>query len=195
VAKVVALSLQSRGGFHYISICTMRGLYRSVGHLKPKWNESDRAKNMSSTMNTKNFDGKRKMSHNNSTEFFGELVTSAYTRRQALADGEQILIEGDLAEMARQLYKYPIFLTGSVHGLIERAVSNERHCNDWKGVLWDILWMSRRMGKDLDEQTRQFTVIITGAGRRKYHTFLIQCGPVDFDDPRPALTVMLPEEY
>jgi hypothetical protein len=130
---------------------------------------------------------------NTMQDFFGEVIY-AYTRAQAIADGEQVELTDDLTQMAQQLYKYPIYLTRSVFDLIERAVNNKRHCNDWKGVLWDILYMSQKTGRRLDPQTTQFTVIITGAARKKYHTFLIQCGPIDIDNPAPALTIMHPEE-
>lgn len=54
--------------------------------------------------------------------------------------------------------------------------------------------MSARTGQKLDWQTIKFEVIITGTGQRKYHTLLVQCGPIDIDDPSPAITIMLPEE-
>ena len=42
------------------------------------------------------------------------------------------------------------------------------------------------------DDTRLFTVIITGVGRRKYHRFKIVCGPGDLGEP--VLTIMLPNE-
>jgi hypothetical protein len=117
----------------------------------------------------------------------------AYTRSQAIEDGFQMKLEGEEARMAQQLYKYPVYLTGGVNEMIEQAVANKKHCNDRSGVLWDILWMSRN-GRPLNEQTTQFTVIITGVGRRKKHTMLIRVGPTDIDDPKPAITIMLPSD-
>jgi len=126
------------------------------------------------------------------TEIFGEPIY-IYSRKQAIEDGYQWKLDGEHEQMARQLYKYPVYLTTSVVDLIQRAVANEKHCNDFDGVLWDILYMSRS-GCLLSPDTTQFQVIITGVGRKRYHTMLIKCGATDFDDPTPALTIMLPEE-
>ena len=124
-------------------------------------------------------------------------IVYSYTRKQALEDGEQVLLEGELGEMARSRpigYKYPVYLTRSVWALVEMAASNKKHCNDVKGVIWDILWMSRTYCRPLDPMTTEFRLTITGTGRRRLHTLIIQCGPTDIDDPAPCLTVMHPSE-
>jgi hypothetical protein len=55
------------------------------------------------------------------------------------------------------------------------------------------MYMSRRgVIREIDETTRLFRVIITGAGRSRYHTLKIVCGPGD--DGEPVLTVLMPEE-
>jgi hypothetical protein len=128
------------------------------------------------------------------TLFKPEDIIYSYTRAQAIEDGEQMPLEGELATMARELYKYPVYLTRSVVSLVERAVAHPKWCNDWAGVVWDILWMSRH-GKSVAGDTQRFKVTITGTGRRRLYDMLIQCGPTDIDDPSPALTVMLPEEH
>lgn len=117
-------------------------------------------------------------------------IVYSYTREQAVEDGEQVLLTGELAQMARQLYKFPVYLTRSVWALVEMATSDKRYHNDVPGVIWDILWMSRHYCRKIDNQTTQFQVTITGTGRRRLHTLYIQCGPTDIDDPAPALTVM-----
>lgn len=126
-------------------------------------------------------------------KIFGNVIYT-YTRKQAIADGYQIKLEGAHAEIARQAgWKYPVYLTSGVWELIEQAVASERHCNDFNGVLWDIVWMARS-GKDISQDTRVFQVIITGTGRQKYHQLYLQVGPVDIDDPEPAITIMLSED-
>jgi len=121
----------------------------------------------------------------------------AYTRKQAIEDGLQAelsQIDPSLAEMAKQIYKFPVYLTSSVTTLIEMAVSNPKQANDLTGVVWDILWMSTRAARPLDERTVAFTVIITGTGRKRNHQMIAQCGPIDIDDTRPCVTIMLPDE-
>jgi hypothetical protein len=101
-------------------------------------------------------------------------------------------MQGELAEVCRQHYKYPIACTASVWGIMEQAVNNPKHCNDYAGILHDLLYMSKVSYTPQGDDTRLFTVIITGLGRRKYHRFKIVCGPGDLGEP--VLTIMLPNE-
>lgn len=89
-----------------------------------------------------------------------------YTRKQAIENGEQVLLEGRKAELAKDIYKYPVYLTRRITALIDKAVAHPKHHNDYLGVLWDILWMSARTGQKLDQQTIKFQVIITGTGQQ-----------------------------
>jgi hypothetical protein len=122
-------------------------------------------------------------------------VIYAYTRKQALEDGVQVDANtGDFAEVTRQHYKYPVYMTRTIFDLVERAVENKHFWNDYKGVWHDILWMSRVYSRRIDEQTREFIVIIKGAGRKSKYTLVAQCGPMDIDDPQPVVTIMMPDE-
>ena len=126
------------------------------------------------------------------SEIFGEVIY-AYTRKQAIEDG--VLVDGmqpELAEISRQHYKHPVAMTAGVFGLIQRAVENEKYCNDYRGVWHDVLYMSRMAPVKRWQTGCLFRVIITGTGRKRSHTLKIECGPGD--DGEPVLTVMLPEE-
>jgi hypothetical protein len=126
-------------------------------------------------------------------DIFGNVIY-AYTRKQAIEDGYQVLLTDDYAKLARQAgWKYPVYLTRGVWDLIEQAIEAKKQCNDMSGVLWDVLFMAR-FGQDITQDTRAFTVIITGCGRKRNHLLYIQVGPTDIDDPRPAITIMLPED-
>lgn len=114
-------------------------------------------------------------------------VIYSYTRKQAIEDG--VLI--DITENVKGCpFKYPIAITSAVYGIVERAVENERFCNDYNGILWDIVWMAAH-GQISGSESR-FSVIITGAGPNRYHSFKMVCGPGDNGDT--VLTVMLPNE-
>lgn len=127
--------------------------------------------------------------------FTSQDIICSYTRKQAIEDGDQMLLEGEHAQMARQVgYRYPVYLAHGVISLIEVAVNNPKWCNDWNGVLWDILWMSKVASAKVNEQTRVFTVIITGTGKKRHHHLWIECGPTDIDDPAPCLTIMTRED-
>ncbi len=122
-------------------------------------------------------------------------IIYTYTRKQAIEDGMQVKLENENAKLSKEAgYKHPVFITSGVLGLIETAVDNKKYCNDFTGVLWDILYMSRAVGKPVNDRMVKFDVIITGTGRQKTHTMYIECGAMDIDDPAPVLTIMLPEE-
>ncbi len=130
---------------------------------------------------------------NDVREVFGEVIYG-YSRAQAIEDG--VLVDGtigDLAEVSRQHFRYPIAMTAAVFGLMEKAVNHPKHCNDYKGVWHDICWMAKcGISRRFDPTTHLFRVIITGTGRKRLHTLKMVCGPGD--NAEPVLTVMLPEE-
>ena len=120
-------------------------------------------------------------------------IINAYTREQAIKDGYLVdLMHGELAQVARQHYKYPVSCTRAVWEIMDRAVKNKRWCNDYAGILHDMLWMSRSHRRQISDSTVMFRVIITGAGRSKYHDFKLTVGPGDAGEP--VVTLMMPEE-
>lgn len=132
------------------------------------------------------------------TDLFGDVIY-AYTRKQAIEDGFQMPLTDELTEvgmedMARQLYKYPIFLTSAVYELIQKAVDNKRWLNDWKGVVWDILYMSQNYKRELSPSKVETKVRINGAGRKKDYWFHLEVGPMDIDNPEPVITIMMADE-
>lgn len=127
--------------------------------------------------------------------FFEEAdLIYVYTRKQAIQDGVQALIYDNLRREAG--IKYPVYLTSGVIAMIQQAVDNKKHMNDWEGVLWDMFTMFKYYAKQTRGDTLRFQVIITGIGpgAKKYHEFIAQIGATDIDDPSPAITFMLPEE-
>ncbi len=120
-----------------------------------------------------------------------------FSRKQALEDGFQVDANiGDLAEVTRQHFKYPVYMTRAVYDLMERAIANRKWMNDWKGVWHDICWMCRLAvrGSPAVGNTVRFQVIIRGAGRKSLYTLKAVCAAKDFDHPQPAITIMLPNE-
>jgi len=125
-----------------------------------------------------------------SDSIFGEVIFS-YTRAQAIEDGVLVDLSKLAPAVCAQQFKHNVACTSAVMNIIEKAVSNKKHCNDLDGVVHDVLWMSR-FGQHLDASTRLFKVIIKGAGRKSVYVLKIVCGPGD--DAEPVMTVMLPEE-
>lgn len=128
-----------------------------------------------------------------SSALFGPPIY-VYTRKNALNDGT--LIDGslgDLAEVSRQHFPgVHVAMTAAVFALMEKAVTNPKYANDWRGVWHDILYMSRAMPVRTWAGGRLFQVIITGTGRKRYHT-LKQLSGCD-ETGRPCITILLETE-
>ncbi len=123
-----------------------------------------------------------------------------YTRAQAIADGFQI----DVTKTAQEAgIRFPVFITRGVYEECV-AVPPGVTAQDEAGRLWDVVWMlrfailkhstfntqpstSRRLPvalyvRNSDNKPARLTKLIATAG------------PLDIDNPAPAITVMLPDE-
>lgn len=123
---------------------------------------------------------------------FGEVIY-AYTRAQAVADGVQVEVTKIAQEAGIQ---FPVFLTRTVFDNYV-AVPEGVTAQDEAGRLWDILWMLRfailRNHGHTDHLP--FALYVRNDNHRaKIVKLIAQCGPLDMDDPSPAITVMLPDE-
>ena len=120
---------------------------------------------------------------------FGPVIYS-YTRAQAIADGVQVEVTKTAQEAG---IKFPMFLTRAVFDKYV-AVPPDVTGQDEAGRLWDVVWMTRfaiiraRPGCDRlpvalyvrnDDRTARLVKLIA------------TCGPLDIDDPSPAITVMM----
>ena len=123
---------------------------------------------------------------------FGPVIYS-YTRAQAIADGVQVEVTKTAQEAG---IKFPMFLTRAVFDKYV-AVPPDVTGQDEAGRLWDVVWMTRfaiiraRPGCDRlpvalyirnDDRTARLVKLIA------------TCGPLDIDDPSPAITVMMVDE-
>jgi hypothetical protein len=122
---------------------------------------------------------------------FGAVIHS-YTRKQALADGFQL----DVTSTAREAgIKFPMFLTRAVfdaYVVVPEGVT----CQDERGRLWDVVWMTR-FGILRSNGTSRVPVALyvrNDNRRAKLVKLIAVCSAMDIDDPQPAITVMLPEE-
>ena len=126
---------------------------------------------------------------------FGPVIYS-YTRAQAVADGVQVEVTKTAQEAG---IKFPLFLTRAVFDKYVAVPGGSAQApgQDEAGRLWDVVWMTRfaiiraRPGCDRlpvalyvrnDDRTARLVKLIA------------TCGPLDIDDPQPAITVMLPDE-
>lgn len=116
---------------------------------------------------------------------FGEIIY-AYTRDQAIADGEFV----DVSDHARQVgFRFPVAITRSVWAAIESIPERYSH-EDISGRTHDVLWMAylaaRRAPRG--ESRISFQVILhatSDAPRRRTHqkTYYLDIGPGDGREP------------
>ena len=136
-------------------------------------------------------------------------VIYAYTRKQALADGEQV----DVTAWAKEEgFRYPVYMTRSAWAAtieaggrwIDRADGEGQDLvlpagQHARGRAHDLLWMllCAIRSKAAGFCGRLAFRMLVRAHERQALTLVrlaCACGPVDIDDPAPALTVMLPDE-
>jgi len=123
---------------------------------------------------------------------FGEIIYS-YTRAQAVADGVQVEVTKTAHEAG---IRFPVFLTRTVYDAYV-TVPPDISGQDEAGRLWDIVWMTRfailraRPGVD---RIPAALYVRNDNQRAKLVKLIAQCGPLDIDDPQPAITVMMPDE-
>ena len=124
--------------------------------------------------------------------FVGGIIY-AYTRAQAVADGVQV----DVTKTAQEAgIKFPMFLTRAVFDAYV-AVPPDVTGQDEAGRLWDVVWMTRfgiiRARPGID-RIPVAMYMRNDNHRAKLVKLIAQCGPLDMDDPQPAITVMMPDE-
>ena len=123
---------------------------------------------------------------------FGPVIYS-YTRAQAVADGVQVEVTKTAQEAG---IRYPVFLTRTVYDAYV-TVPEGVTAQDEAGRLWDIIWMTRfailraRPGVD---RIPVALYVRNDNTRAKLVKLIATCGPLDIDDPQPAITVMMPDE-
>jgi hypothetical protein len=132
------------------------------------------------------------MNTNQTQSPFGEVIYS-YTRAQAVADGVQVEVTKTAQEAG---IKSPMFLTRAVfdnYVAVPEGVTGQ----DEAGRLWDVVWLTRfaiiraRPGVD---RLPVALYVRNDNHRAKLVKLIATCGPLDIDDPQPAITVALPDE-
>lgn len=123
---------------------------------------------------------------------FGEVIY-AYSRSQAVADGEQI----EVTKTAREAgIVFPVFLTRGVYDQFV-AVPEGVEGQDEAGRLWDVVWCLRHAIRRASHyQSRVPLALYVRNDNRapKLVKLIAVCSALDMDDPQPAITVMLPRE-
>ena len=120
-------------------------------------------------------------------------IISAYTRAQAIEDGELV----DVSETAREAgIRFPVAVTRAVwvkYVEVPEGVT----CQDEPGRLWDIVWMFRCAAAKFAGDTLFFKLYVRNHNRERLTrqdlvALKAICGPGD--TPEPVITIMLPDE-
>ena len=130
--------------------------------------------------------------NNNDAEPFGPVIYS-YTRAQAVADGVQVEVSKVAAEAG---IRFPVFLTRTVFDAYV-TVPPGVTAQDEAGRLWDIVWMLRfaiRRSHAGAERLPFALYVRNDNHRARLVKLIATAGPLDIDDPQPAITVMMPDE-
>ena len=117
-----------------------------------------------------------------------------YTRAQAVADGFQV----DVTKTAQEAgIRFPLFLTRTVYDAYV-AVPEGVTGQDEAGRLWDLIWMTRfailRSRPGADRLPVALYVRNSDTHPARLVKLVATCGPVDIDDPAPAITLMMRDE-
>ena len=132
------------------------------------------------------------MNTNDNESPFGEIIYT-YTRAQAVADGVQVEVTKTAQEAG---IRFPVFLTRTVYDAYV-TVPDGVTAQDEAGRLWDIVWMLRFAIQCTSRgaQRLPFALYVRNDNRAaKLVKLIATAGPLDIDDPSPAITVMLPDE-
>jgi len=125
-------------------------------------------------------------------EPFGPVIYS-YTRSQAVADGQQVEVTKTAQEAG---IRFPVFLTRAVYDVyvtVPPGVTGQ----DEAGRLWDLVWMLRFAIHHARPGVERIPVAfyVRNDNRAARLVKLIAtCGPLDIDDPKPTITILMPGE-
>ena len=129
---------------------------------------------------------------NDPAEIFGQPIYT-YTRAQAVAAGEQVEVTKTAAEAG---ITFPMLMTRSVYDSFV-TVPQDVTGQDEAGRLWDLVWMTRMAIIRARPGCNRLPVALyvrNDNHRPRLVKLVAMCGPLDIDEPGPAITLMLPEE-
>jgi hypothetical protein len=132
------------------------------------------------------------MNTNDGNPPFGKGIYS-YKRSQAIADGVQVEVTKTAQETGIRL---PVFLTRAVYDAYVTVPPNVTS-QDEAGRLWDIVNLLQFAIHRAPTGVQRIPVVLYVRNDNRLAqlvTLIAVCGPLDIDDPQPAITVMLPDE-
>lgn len=117
-----------------------------------------------------------------------ETIIDAYTRQDAINDGMLVDVS-DTSEAKEAGFKIPVCLTKSVQELCE-VPNGLEGMQDYKGRLWDVLFMAAQAFRRKKEELVEFKVSFLQANQEHKEATLWLVF-----NPHEGFTIMLPEDY
>lgn len=124
-----------------------------------------------------------------------EPVIYIYSRKEAVEDGQQIAVPADMSRQAG--IAFPVYLTRAAWCRVVEVTQNDGQGQDEIGRMWDVLNVLRWsiVASKQSTDTLHFWVAVQRRRRKQDHVRLrAEVGPLDYDQPEPAITIMLSEE-
>jgi hypothetical protein len=133
-------------------------------------------------------------------------VIFTYTTGEAVEDGSLILVDEKISKQAA--INYPVYLTQAVFSRYVQVPRELKGLQDESGRLWDLLLMFTRAAYKNPNSQLQFVVVCmlpegepAESERKipdmKFHREITLKSVIqarDFNDPSPAIFIMLPNE-
>jgi len=134
-------------------------------------------------------------------------IIDVYSRKDAISDGVQVLANPKLTTESG--IKFPVYLTEKVYNKYVKVPEGMDKFQNEESRLWDIFTMFKHFARGVDSDFIEFKVSVTLQPRgdwtpnerregpddpQRLVTLKAVIGPMDFDDPSPAITIMMPGE-
>jgi hypothetical protein len=125
------------------------------------------------------------------------LTLDKMDRQRALDDG----LQRDITDISKEAGLYlPVFITNKV---LDNWITAERDDPDFseaergiiKAILSNLVYLLRVHRQTSRSNLIYFNASIEKDGKNETALLLSLLGPIDSDDHRPCITIMLPEEY
>jgi hypothetical protein len=142
------------------------------------------------------------------TETNGWEIMDVYSRKEALSDGVQV--EANPKTRKEAGINFPVFFTQKVYEKYVKVPKGFETVQQEDGRLWDVFTMFRHYARQSDSNIMEIQVIFfmpdvgdwepnekrARGMSREYRivTLIAEIGPMDFDNPAPAITISIPGE-
>lgn len=118
-------------------------------------------------------------------------IIYTYSRKQAIADGEQILLNNYFPNICSHFYKYPVYMTRIIWEKIIQLA--EKNIQSIDVSIYDILFMSvtNLSHLKINQSRVEFKLYLPFTkDKQELENLIAECGPKDIDDPSPCIIIM-----